>query len=353
LTSDEKRAFWKFFLTYFVSVALLIVVAGYFYFVQMQQQQLKYEHFSLIEYARHLKTGESVESFKGYSHRDFNRTLDYFSIENFVHNGDRFEKWVPGNQKDQYIFITKGTFDFERKSRRLLFTVAGVQLALLMLFALLSYLLARNALGPLKQSIERLDRFAKDLVHDLNTPVTSIGLNLKALRKEAALKNHRALERLQKSADDISDLHKNLTFMLRGETYAVEEADLGALTEALLCDYRALYPKMTFVTDGIGGSVRANPAALRQVLDNLLSNACKYSLENGRVTLSYFRKTLTISDEGIGIKHPERAFERNYTEHLHGSGIGLDIVKRLCDMMQIRIGVASSGKGTSVSLTFS
>lgn len=353
MTRDEKKAFWKFFLTYFISVALLIVTAGYFYFLQMQQHLLKNEHFSLIEYARHLKNNESTDGFKGYTYRYVNRTFEHFSIENFIRNANAFEKWVPANQKGEYILITKKTSSFEHRSSQLLYTLAGIGLALLLFFALLSYLLARNALAPLRQNIEKLDRFAKDLIHDLNTPVTSIGLNLKMLYKEPALKNHRAMERLQKSTNDIAELHKNLTFLLREQKYELEKVDLSVLTEALLNDYRCLYPRMTFATDRIEGLVSANPAALRQILDNLLSNACKYSPGNSRITISYRQKTLSISDKGIGIKHPERAFERNYAEHLHGSGIGLDIVKRLCDMMHIRIEVASSGKGTSVSLTFS
>jgi len=55
--------------------------------------------------------------------------------------------------------------------------------------------------------------------------------------------------------------------------------------------------------------------------------------DNGTISFSYQNNILKILDDGIGIKNPERVFERNYTEHTLGSGIGLDIVKRLCDMM--------------------
>jgi len=320
---------------------------------QMQNQLLKYEHFSVIEYARHLKTGGKTEGFEGFSHQYIKRSFENFSIENFLHKPNNFEKWVPANSKDEYIFVTKETSSFDQKSRSLFYTVVAIQFALLVFFALLSFFLAQNALAPLRENMEKLDRFAKDLIHDLNTPVTSIGLNIRALGKEQGLKNQKALMRLQKSADDISNLHKNLTFLLHKKSSPTEKADLKAVIESLLDDYRHLYPNLLFFADGIKGEIFSNPSALRQILDNLLSNACKYSRDGGKIAISFEHGTLSIHDEGVGIKEPRRIFERNYTEHLHSSGIGLDIVKRLCEAMHIGIEVESSEKGTFVALTFS
>jgi len=351
LKSSEKRAFWKFFLTYFISVALLILTAGHFYYSQMQHQLLEMEHFSLIEYAKRLKVGESTEGLEGYTHRYEQRTFEHFSIDNFNQRNDQFEKWVPGNEKGVYIFISKNTTHFEEQRNRLFFVVAGTQFLLLLLFAIISFILARNAIAPLQKSIRELDRFAKDLIHDLNTPVTSIGLNLKALRKEPLLHNHSALDRLQKSADAISDLHKNLRYLLHEGSYTPELIDLEQMVDSLLAEYRQLYPHQHFEVAIHERNVQANAAALRQILDNLLSNACKFSADSGKITLTYKDKKLTIADEGIGIKRPERIFERSYSEQ-YGSGIGLDIVKRLCDAMQVHIDVLSTERGTSISLTF-
>mgnify|MGYP005994053209 CR=1 FL=1 len=55
----ERDAFLKFFITYFFSVALLILIAGFFYFQQMKEGYLKAEDFSLITYARYIKIGDS------------------------------------------------------------------------------------------------------------------------------------------------------------------------------------------------------------------------------------------------------------------------------------------------------
>lgn len=313
---------------------------------------MKFEHFSLIKYAKHLKGNESIDDFYGYTHKYVDRSFEGFSIDDFAHNNGRFEKWVPANTPDRYIFITKEDTSFKQKVRELFYKLLGIQSFLLGIFAVLSFLLAKNALAPLRKNIEKLDRFAKDLIHDLNTPVTSIGLNLKLLSKDPLLKGHKALKRLQQSANDISDLHTNLSFLLKEKKYELENIELKEMIETLLQEYSQLYPKLNFIRVGFEGKVLSNAVALRQILDNLLSNACKYSHDEGTITLSYKDKRLEILDDGIGIKNPERVFERNYTEDNHGSGIGLDIVKRLCDMMRIDISVESTGAGTLVVLEF-
>ncbi|MDF1881060.1 ATP-binding protein [Sulfurimonas sp. MAG313] len=88
------------------------------------------------------------------------------------------------------------------------------------------------------------------------------------------------------------------------------------------------------------------------MLHNIISNACKYNKQNGSVILVSQGTSLSISDTGIGINQPQKVFERNYTEHLSGFGIGLDIVKRLCEHMNITIEVSSSDKGTEFILDF-
>jgi len=352
LSRDEKRAFWKFFLTYFISVALLILASGHFYFTQMKQQYLEVEHFSIIKYVKRLRMNKNSQVLEGYSFKYIDKKIDNFSIDNFVRNEDKFEKWVPLGRWGGYMYITKETTEYDKKIEDLFYKLASIQLILLSLFAILSFFLAKNALAPLRKNIEKLDRFAKDLIHDLNTPVTSIGLNLKVLYKEPSLKDHRALQRLQKSANDISDLHKNLSFLLKGKDYELENIWLKKLIESIVQEYSHLYPHLNFEMKNLDIKVFANPLALKQILDNLISNACKYSHSDGNIKFSYKDKVLEIVDDGIGIKNPQRIFERNYTEHNHGSGIGLDIVKRLCDMMKIKIEVESLEKGTLVRLEF-
>ena len=104
-------------------------------------------------------------------------------------------------------------------------------------------------------------------------------------------------------------------------------------------------------------AVRADRDRLAQVLDNLLSNALRYSPDGGRVSISARRVDdgvrLSITDEGPGltVEQRERVFERFYrvdpsrSRALGGSGIGLAIARALVDAMGGRIWVESDGEG--------
>ncbi len=315
----------------------------------------------MMKYIKQIRSGSDFEGADEYFYESIEIDFKDFSVDNFRRNGDVFEKILPsrggrrmgrGQRGPSFMLITKETTSYDNKINELFNQLVLIQFILLGFFALLSLFLARNAIAPLRKNIEKLDHFAKDLIHDLNTPVTAIGLNLKLLNKEPGLKDHRALQRLQKSANDISDLHTNLNFLLKEKSYEMETINLKLMIDTLVISYTQLYPALNFEVESFDDDVQANSLALKQVLDNLLSNACKYSKEKGTILFSYKNRELKIVDDGIGIKHPERVFERNYTEHSHSSGIGLDIVKRLCEIMQISIKVESLRQGTVVRLEF-
>jgi len=350
LQQHEKRSFWKIFLAYFSSVALLILLAGYFYYKEQYQQLIKDEHFAMIEYARHLKMNEPQVA-ADITHEVVDKEIEHFSMDNLFIGEKYFEKYIPNRWHKSYLYIKKDTRHFKERVRSLQRQIAAVQLLLLSLFGLISLLLTNSALRPMKETILRLDKFTKDLIHDLNTPLTTIKLNLRLLEKEALYPENKALRRIEKSAYEISELHQNLTILLEEDTFLLEEIDVCRVVDELLHDYEEIYPALRFKTACSALKSSLNENALKQILHNLLSNACRYNREKGTITVWNNAKTLYIEDSGRGIKNPGRVFERNYSEQ-SSSGIGLDIVKRLCDAMSITVDVQSSVQGSRFSLTF-
>lgn len=347
----EKRAFRKFFLAYFSSVALLILAAGHFYYEQQYEQYIKDEHFAIISYARHLKMQEPVNA-DDITHTIVQKQIDDFTMNTLTVTENYFEKFIPANkQHTHYILIQKERAHFDTHIRELRIQIITIQALLLLIFAGISLLLTNSALQPMREAIYKLDKFAKDLIHDLNTPLTTIKLNLKLLDKEPAFKENKALRRIEKSAYEISELHENLKVLLEEDTFLLEETDVCRIANELLVDYKAIYTTLHFDIACTPLTGHLNENAFRQILHNLLLNACKYNRPRGTVRLYTRGRTLFIEDSGSGIEHPERIFERSYSEQ-SSSGIGLEIVKRLCDAMNIAIGVTSSGKGTTFSLTF-
>ena len=347
----EKKAFWKFFLAYFSSVSLLILVAGHFFYKQQYQQRIKDEHFAIISYARQLKMHEPLTA-QDINHSMEMRKIENFSMDTITITESSIEKYIPANKwHTHYIHIVKKRAHFDAHIQELRIQIISTQIILLMLFALISLLLTRTALRPMKETITKLDRFTKDLIHDLNTPLTTIKLNIKLLTKKEDFKENKALQRIVKSSYEISELHDNLKVLLEEDTFLLEDVDVCQLIHEQTESYKRIFPSLNFAVTCSTFQAHINANAFKQLLHNLLSNACKYNRNHGTVSLYVQERTLYIQDSGSGIKNPERIFERNYSEQ-SSSGIGLDIVKRLCDAMSISIEVTSSQEGTTVALTF-
>jgi len=344
--------FFKFFFTYFISVALLILASGFFYFEQMRSQLLKAEHFSLIEYARDIKMQEDVSHFPKDFHYRFVNVPKHIDITNFTITTDEFMKYIPTRKPHYYMQVFKSKHQFYQNLQQLRYKIILIQLLLLSIFAIISYLLARNALKPLQESIETLDRFAKDLIHDLNTPVTAMKLNIKLLQKEPKLQNTKALQRLQKSIQTISELRVNLTTLLEKKTFQIQKINVCSIVNDVLELHQPNYPNLTFTISCSVLYTQVNSNGLKQILHNLISNACKYNKKDGYVYIYTKGNVLYIEDGGIGIQEPDKIFDRSYSTQ-NSTGFGLDIVKRLCEAMDIEVGVRSSQKGSCFWLKFS
>jgi len=352
LHHHERNAFFKFFITYFFSVALLILASGFFYFQQMNEEYLKAEEFSLITYARYIKIGDSTQKYTNeFRHTFVDTNNEYIDIRNFEKINNEFTKLIPTNNHEPYLQVFKSSNGFETKVHELRLRVIKIQLALLFIFATLSFYLAKNSLKPLKESIETLDKFAKDLIHDLNTPVTAMKLNIKLLEKNPDVKKSKALERLNKSIDTVTQLHENLTVLLEKKTFQTEPVDVFEVVKDVVLLHEPSYPAIAFNITKTPFIVQTNPNALKEVLHNIISNACKYNRPKGYVNIYEQNKILHIKNSGVEIDETDKIFTRNYSEQ-NSSGIGLDIVKRLCDAMNISIKTSFDETSNCFSLDF-
>ncbi len=350
--NHEKRAFYKFFIAYFVSVGFLILSSGFFYFEQMQNHILKDEEFSIIEYARHIKMGESLKTFSAeYSHI-INPKQEHIDIRNFTIKEDRFIKYIPLGRNRGYIEASKSREIFDREIMVIRAEIIAIQILLLLIFGYISYRLAQNAIKPFQESIATLDKFAKDLIHDLNTPVTSIKLNMRLIAKIPKIKEHKAIIRLNKSVDNISQLHQNLTILLQEHTFQLELINICEIVEDIVEVQRAIYPDINFQIECSHFRAKLNINATRQILQNIILNACQYNIKDGYVKIYHRENRLYIEDSGKGIKEPQNIFNRHYSGE-NSSGIGLDIVKRLAMAMDITIEVvANESRGVYFVLSF-
>ncbi len=220
----------------------------------------------------------------------------------------------------------------------------------LLLIALLSFGLAYYSLQPIRRAMRLNKEFIRDILHDVNTPIASIAVNLKLLQKKFG--EHRAFDRIWNNIESIGVMRENLQAYLGRKQGDVSEFDLRDIVAQRMEYFRVLYPSIHFETQAHETILcQTHRESFVRILDNLLSNAAKYNKPKGSVIATIEKDQLSVRDTGQGIRNPKRAFERHYKEGERGMGLGLHIVQRLCRELGIGIALESKvGVGTTVKL---
>jgi signal transduction histidine kinase len=217
---------------------------------------------------------------------------------------------------------------------------------------LISLLFSLYALNPLKKALNLNEEFVKDILHDFNTPISSMVINFKLLKKQ--LGENKKINRLENNIETILTLQKNLQTFLKGIHTQKEQFSLNDLLQSRIHYFEVLYPDISYAFSMVEINLDTNKDAFTRIIDNILSNAGRYNITNGTVNIFLDRYTLVIKDSGVGMINPSKIFERFYKEQERGIGIGMHIVKKLCDELSIEIEIESKEKnGTEVMLDLS
>ena len=215
--------------------------------------------------------------------------------------------------------------------------------------ALISLLFSVYALFPLRKALRINEEFVKDILHDFNTPLSSMLINLKLFQKEIG--DNPKIKRLENNIQSILSLQDNLHIFLKGVPAQSESFSLKELVSDRVNYFKVLYPDIHYQVSIDKMFLKTNKDAFIRIIDNLLSNAGKYNIANGNVYVVLQGNSLSINDTGKGIKKPSKVFERYYKEQDRGIGIGLHIVKKISDELMIPIKIRSEkNKGTKISL---
>lgn len=249
-------------------------------------------------------------------------------------------------------YLLKVIYDkekFDKLHQDFLVKLLKFNVIVLFLLLFISIGFAMYSINPMKRALYLLEEFLKDLIHDLNTPATSILLNAKLLRKRGDFEE---LERIELSAKVISSLYKNLQILKFNKIVKNENVSLVEIIEEKVELLKKLYPRIEFITKMKPLHVRSDKYAMSRIIDNLLTNACKYNKRDGKVNITIKESKVLIEDTGIGIRNTKKVYQRYYKENDRGLGIGMSIVKQLCDELNISIFINSElGKGTVIELT--
>ena len=208
------------------------------------------------------------------------------------------------------------------------------------------------SLRPIRKALQLNDEFIKDVLHDFNTPITSMILNIKMLEEER--KEDIFIKRISQGINNIMLLQNNLKSFLQHSPSQNSMVDIGKLAHERLIMMQDGYPKLTFIYEKKQELVRiSNKEILIRIFDNLLSNASKYNKQRGEVRVIIKDTSVIFEDTGKGIKNVDKVMQRYYKEQERGLGLGLHIVKKLIDELNIEMHIASEvGVGSTFTLDF-
>lgn len=339
----EQESFLKSFGIFFTSLALLSAVLAYFeYFKLKHEMQDKiYNEMRVCSYDLQCTQYEfdfvPLKSDNLYQLIEF--PLEVYALFPIPRNDTYALKLTL--QHSQYNALLHKT-----KEQVIYYYLCGITVILI-----ISALFSWYALYPLKHALELTEEFSRDILHDLGTPLAALRLNVSRLK--VLPEDTKKIARISKSIDTIVSLGNNLRGYLEEHEYQREIFDLHTLINERLLIFQKLFLDLNFILNNKTLSVNMNKDAFIRIIDNLLSNAAKYNKQNGSISIIINPKDISISikDSGKGITNPEKIFKRFYKEHEWGMGIGLHIVKKLCDTLSIPIYVESHiGQGSIFTL---
>jgi len=247
----------------------------------------------------------------------------------------------------------------KRLLQELLNSVILLCLIAIVLFFSVGVYLAKLFLRPIRSEIDRFDRFIANSAHELKTPISALILIADSLKDSC--KDEKNLTRLKIVARSIAGIYDDLAFFSKkGDMESFDEnIELSSLINQrveLLADLMRLKNisvELSLKTKWL----KTDRSKFSRVIDNLLTNSIKFTPNGGKILITLNDKTVSIEDSGTGIADSirEKIFDRYFRakSNQNGFGIGLAIVKSICDQYQINIKTETSMLGgAKFELTF-
>ena len=223
--------------------------------------------------------------------------------------------------------------------------------------------------AELRERSRAKSRFLAAASHDLRQPIQALQLLNRAAKSIATDKTHQSIiEKQQKSLDSMSRLLNSLLNITKLEAGIIRPDVTDCAVEEIFDSIRAEFEEqakqkgLELVIDRCGDVARSDSRLLTQILENLISNAIRYTRE-GFVRLRCLHLDrfirIEVSDTGLGISHDDLddIFEEFHQldqdpRRPQGLGLGLSIVKRTAGLLNCPLDVDSMpGEGSVFSVT--
>ena len=378
LSNNEKKSFVSFLGLYLGSSFLFIGIIAIVYFKNLSNSLLESSKDKMRTYASYLASKAIQVHMHGgdfiYEKDNKYRVGIYSNKLNLLYgqeiqNIDFTQKTY---SKDDLLFVIDNSAQLHldikyivlvnphiyKQIKELKIEILFFTFLAMVIVSLIGFILSKLFLKPITNEREKIDKFIKDTTHELNTPITALLMSVNSLKKDDSA----LAKRVELSSNRISSIYDNLCYLLKNDLELQtipKELDLKNIIQEqiLLLESYAQSKDIKIECDMYSFIYKIEYEDAIRVINNLLSNALKYTKPKGLVQIILKDNHLTISDNGIGVKKEDldkitnRFYRANNSEG--GFGIGLDIVSSICKKYSIDLQIDSvENGGTSITLFF-
>lgn len=206
------------------------------------------------------------------------------------------------------------------------------------------------------------DVFIKHAVHETNTPLSVIMCNIDLFKME--FPENIYISNIEAAMKNMLTIYDDLSYLVKKNSlnYPLKKIDLISYIKNRIEFFNILASKknLQLVFESINKEfiIYFNELKLQRIIDNNLTNAIKYTKENQPIYISAeieaAQCSVIFKSRSIQIKDPQKIFEQYYRENTleEGFGLGLNLVKEICNNENITITVTSSEDETSFCYKF-
>ena len=194
--------------------------------------------------------------------------------------------------------------------------------------------------NKVKIDYENLKQFTENVSHEIQTPLAIIQAKIDNIINEHSIndKQFEQVTSIQKDIQRLKQLNKKITILTKidnNQFVNIEEVSISQIVNEKVADYKELEIKNIVHLADENLVVSIDPYLAEILVNNLISNAIKHSLQNENIIIYTNQNSIIVCNPGEkAIQNPEKLHLRFYREknNFKSTGLGLSIIQKICDL---------------------